>query len=68
MFCKYPNPFCSHVLSSDMVDRYIDESTGQLVTVRLFEKSSRLVPPWIAAVSHTIFLFINLYACVDFQD
>ncbi|KAJ1566474.1 hypothetical protein HK405_009677 [Cladochytrium tenue] len=41
---KYPNPFSSHVLSSDVLERYVDAS-GRLHTVRLFVKEGRL-PRW----------------------
>ncbi|KAH6570229.1 hypothetical protein BASA50_011318 [Batrachochytrium salamandrivorans] len=42
---KYPNPFTSHVLSSDIVEQRIDPDTGILHTTRLFLKQGRL-PKW----------------------
>lgn len=42
---KYPNPYSSHVLSADVVDRYVDENTGELHTVRLLLKKG-VIPSW----------------------
>lgn len=41
---KYPNPFASHVLTCDVVDRHIDEQ-GILHTTRIFTKKGKL-PSW----------------------
>jgi hypothetical protein len=41
---KYPNPFASHVLTADVIDRYIDEE-GRIYTKRLFTKKGKL-PSW----------------------
>lgn len=49
MFCKYPNPFCAHVITLDIIDRYVD-SAGRLHTIRLFEKGSRFIPLWLLAI------------------
>jgi len=43
-FLRYPNPYSTHVLSSDTISRSIDPSTGQLHTARIHRKSSRLPP------------------------
>ncbi|KAG0645167.1 Unprocessed MGM1 1 [Hyphodiscus hymeniophilus] len=43
-FLRYPNPYSTHVLSSDTISRSIDEATGQLHTTRIHRKSSRLPP------------------------
>ena len=43
-FLRYPNPYSTHVLSSDTISRSIDEETGQLHTTRIHRKSSRLPP------------------------
>lgn len=65
IFLKYPNPFASHVLASDVIDRYIDADTGKnnnktirllilsgiLHTTRLFLKKGS-VPRWGQAVTH----------------
>ncbi|RKO98607.1 hypothetical protein CXG81DRAFT_15692 [Caulochytrium protostelioides] len=42
---KYPNPFASHVISSDLIDVHHDPATGVLCTVRLFRKMGH-VPRW----------------------
>ncbi|KAI8609828.1 PRELI-like family-domain-containing protein, partial [Chytriomyces sp. MP71] len=45
IFNKYPNPFAKHVLTSDVIDRYVDPDTGILHTTRLFTKEGKL-PKW----------------------
>ncbi|KAJ3268822.1 hypothetical protein HDV01_002174 [Terramyces sp. JEL0728] len=45
---KYPNPFASHVLSADVIDRYVD-SQGILHSTRLFLKKGK-IPSWGAAL------------------
>ncbi len=37
-FKKYPNPFAAHVLSTDIIERHVDER-GRLVTKRLLLKT-----------------------------
>lgn len=44
MWQKYPNPFATHVVGSDVIDRHLDEH-GHLVTTRLFLKKSK-IPEW----------------------
>ena len=44
IFKKYPNPFASHVLSDDVIERRID-NLGRLITTRLFTKQGKL-PKW----------------------
>jgi len=41
-FLRYPNPYSTHVLSTDVIDRSIDPVTGRLQTLRVHRKSSRL--------------------------
>ncbi|KIW68911.1 hypothetical protein PV04_04823 [Phialophora macrospora] len=41
-FLRYPNPYSRHVLSSDVIDRYIDPETNRLHTVRLHLKKSKV--------------------------
>ncbi|KAG1520606.1 hypothetical protein G6F52_007511 [Rhizopus delemar] len=41
---RYPNPFASHVLSVDVLDRYVDEN-GILKTTRLVLKKGK-TPKW----------------------
>jgi 4-amino-4-deoxychorismate lyase len=43
-FLRYPNPYSTHVLSTDTISRSIDPTTGQLQTTRIHRKSSRLPP------------------------
>ncbi|KAJ1975763.1 hypothetical protein H4R34_004219 [Dimargaris verticillata] len=42
---RYPNPFASHVLSTDVIERTVDPTTGVLHTTRLILKRG-LVPRW----------------------
>lgn len=41
-FLRYPNPYSRHVLSSDVIERYIDPATGRLHTTRLHLKRSKI--------------------------
>lgn len=41
-FLRYPNPYSRHVLSTDVIDRYIDPDTHRLHTVRLHLKKSKV--------------------------
>lgn len=41
-FLRYPNPYSTHVLSTDVISRSVDPITGQLHTLRIHRKSSRL--------------------------
>lgn len=43
-FLRYPNPYSTHVLSSDVIDRHVDPETGRLSTTRIHLKRSRLPP------------------------
>ena len=43
-FLRYPNPYATHVLSTDVIDRHFDASTQQLSTTRLHLKKSKLPP------------------------
>ncbi|KAL6721418.1 hypothetical protein ACLMJK_000521 [Lecanora helva] len=43
-FLRYPNPYATHVLSTDVIDRHFDPATQQLSTTRLHLKRSK-VPP-----------------------
>ncbi|KAI9743896.1 MAG: hypothetical protein M1818_002630 [Claussenomyces sp. TS43310] len=43
-FLRYPNPYSTHVLSTDVIDRSIDPITGRLSTTRIHLKRSRLPP------------------------
>ena len=43
-FLRYPNPYSTHVISTDVIDRNIDLATGRLSTTRIHHKRSRLPP------------------------
>lgn len=43
-FLRYPNPYSTHVLSTDVLSRTLDPDTGRLTTTRLHWKRSRLPP------------------------
>ena len=44
-FLRYPNPYATHVLSTDVIDRHFDTSTQRLSTTRLHLKKSKLPAP-----------------------
>ncbi|KAJ5888145.1 hypothetical protein N7495_008186 [Penicillium taxi] len=41
-FLRYPNPYSRHVLTTDVIDRYIDPKTQRLHTIRLHLKKSKI--------------------------
>jgi 4-amino-4-deoxychorismate lyase len=41
-FLRYPNPYSRHVLSTDVIERYIDPDTKRLHTTRLHLKKSKV--------------------------
>ena len=41
-FLRYPNPYATHVLSTDVIDRHFDPSTQRLSTTRLHLKKSKV--------------------------
>jgi hypothetical protein len=41
-FLRYPNPYSRHVLTSDVIDRYVDPVTNRLHTTRLHLKRSKI--------------------------
>ena len=43
-FLRYPNPYATHVQSTDVIDRHFDPSTKRLSTTRLHLKKSKLPP------------------------
>ncbi|MCJ1254078.1 hypothetical protein MMC24_001892 [Lignoscripta atroalba] len=43
-FLRYPNPYSTHVLSTDVISRHFDPSTQTLSTTRLHLKRSKLPP------------------------
>lgn len=44
-FLRYPNPYSTHVLSTDVIDRHYDAKTQKLTTTRLHLKKSKLPAP-----------------------
>lgn len=43
-FLRYPNPYATHVLSTDVIDRHFDPVTQRLTTTRLHLKKSKIPP------------------------
>ena len=41
-FLRYPNPYATHVLSTDVIDRHFDPATQRLTTTRLHLKRSKI--------------------------
>ena len=41
-FLRYPNPYARHVLSTDVIERYVDPETKRLHSVRLHLKKSKV--------------------------
>ncbi|KAJ5386457.1 hypothetical protein N7509_008998 [Penicillium cosmopolitanum] len=41
-FLRYPNPYSRHVLTTDVIDRYVDPNTHRLHTTRLHLKKSKV--------------------------
>lgn len=41
-FLRYPNPYSKHVLTTDVLDRFIDPKTGRLHTTRVHLKKSKV--------------------------
>ncbi len=44
-FLRYPNPYATHVVSTDVIDRHLDPETRQLTTIRLHLKKSKIPLP-----------------------
>jgi hypothetical protein len=41
-FLRYPNPYSRHVLTTDVIDRYVDPTTHRLHTTRIHLKKSKV--------------------------
>ncbi|KAJ5970884.1 uncharacterized protein N7479_000802 [Penicillium vulpinum] len=41
-FLRYPNPYSRHVLTTDVIDRYVDPKTQRLHTIRIHLKKSKV--------------------------
>jgi 4-amino-4-deoxychorismate lyase len=61
---KYPNPFSSHVLSADILNRWIDPQSGHLHTTRLIHKTGTL-PTGVMNMLHTQEAFVLEESTVD---
>ena len=44
-FLRYPNPYATHVLSTDVIERHLDPDTRRLTTTRLHLKKSKIPLP-----------------------
>ncbi|KAI8917036.1 hypothetical protein PhCBS80983_g00162 [Powellomyces hirtus] len=64
---KYPNPFASHVLSSDVIDRNVNPITGVMTTTRLFLKKG-VMPKWGRSLFNVRDAFIMEQSTVDPRD
>ncbi|KAG5513406.1 hypothetical protein PMAC_001470 [Pneumocystis sp. 'macacae'] len=53
-FLRYPNPYSKHVISVDVIDRYVNDH-GCLRTTRLILKRGKL-PKWGAKISESYIL------------
>lgn len=53
-FLRYPNPYSTHVLSTDVISRSIDPTSGRLHTLRVHRKSSRLPPAVLKLLPKTV--------------
>jgi len=60
LFLKYPNPFSVHVISADVIDRYIDP-LGRLCSTRLIHKKGS-IPNWIQYVPNTLQIIIHSHS------
>ena len=54
-FLRYPNPFSTHVLSTDVIDRHFDPDTNTLHTSRLHLKRSKIPSPILKLVPKSFF-------------
>lgn len=53
-FLRYPNPYSTHVLSTDVISREYDPDTQRLTTVRLHLKRSKLPPAILKLLPRSI--------------
>ena len=60
-FLRYPNPYATHVLSTDVIERSFDAAAGTLTTTRLHLKRSKL-PSAILKVLPSSLLGASAYA------
>jgi 4-amino-4-deoxychorismate lyase len=74
-FLRYPNPYSRHVLSTDVIDRYVDPETKRLHTLRLHLKKSKvpgailkLLPRGLAGPGGKSESYILENSVVDLQE
>ena len=74
-FLRYPNPYARHVLSTDVIDRYVDPDTKRLHTLRLHLKKSKvpgailsLLPKGLAGPGGNSQSFILERSVVDIKE
>lgn len=53
-FLRYPNPYSTHVLSTDTISRHFDPEAQRLHTTRLHVKRSRLPPALLAILPASV--------------
>ena len=53
-FLRYPNPYSTHVLSTDVIERSFDPETGRLCTTRLHLKRSKIPPTVLKLLPRSI--------------
>ena len=61
---KYPNPFSPHVLSADILNRFIDPKSGNLHTIRLIHKTGTM-PTWLVHMLKSQEAFVIEESVVD---
>ncbi|WEW60211.1 PRELI/MSF1 domain-containing protein [Emydomyces testavorans] len=74
-FLRYPNPYSRHVLTSDVIERYVDPKTQRLHTTRLHLKRSKvpsamlkLLPKGIGGADNSGQSFILETSVVDVKE
>lgn len=74
-FLRYPNPYSRHVLTTDVIDRYVDPTTQRLHTTRLHLKKSKvpsgilkLLPKGIGGSDHSGQSYILETTVVDAKE
>lgn len=74
-FLRYPNPYSKHVLSADVIERYVDPETHRLHTTRLVLKRSkvpsamlRLLPKGLAGPSGASQSYVIEQSVVDVKE
>ncbi|PGH14949.1 hypothetical protein AJ80_05712 [Polytolypa hystricis UAMH7299] len=74
-FLRYPNPYSRHVLTTDVIDRHVDPTTGRLHSTRLHLKRSKipsamlkLLPKGISGAENSGQSFILETSVVDVKE